>query len=106
MLHRTAEEAATWHAEHYANRVAAMLANEEGAEWELPSNECHDTIIRVHCYGGGPAGGVEFKLNVEDNDWATAHTWHQEWFEPRVYAELDDDTAQFLWDWWGFGGQA
>lgn len=59
--------------------------------------------VDVTLYGGGPAGGVEF--DVEKGRYGLemlgARVWHQDWFEPKGYAPLDDDTASRLFNLWG-----
>lgn len=59
--------------------------------------------VDVILYGGGPAGGIEF--DVEKGrfglEMLSARVWHQDWFEPKGYAPLDDDTASRLFDAWG-----
>jgi len=80
-------------------------ADEDSQEfWNLPENACYDSILRVHCYGGGPAGGVEFVFdNKDSSNWESARTWHQDWGTPIGYADLDEETADFLWWHWGMG---
>lgn len=66
----------------------------------MPEAYGSDIVVRVHCYGGGPAGGVEFDIDSERRDFTAARTWHQDWFQSKGYAPLDTDTAQMLWDYW------
>lgn len=93
------------YADYLVECIEHLVANEEEAEDNMP--ECHsvDVTVSILCYGGGPAGGVEFDLNQAGDDWVRARTWNQEWFEPRKYSDLDEDTAQFLWDWWDVKGK-
>lgn len=60
--------------------------------------------VEVLLYTGGPAGGVTFECERDDYghlDWLSARVWHQDWFTPKHWWPLDDDTAQSLWDLWG-----
>ena len=104
--------------EQEAERFASSLAErtekfrtgdadpyEDDDEGDIPETYGHDIVIRVHCYGGGPAGGVEFdcQRGRYGLDWVSARTWHQDWFQPKGYAPLDNDTADFLFQHWGIG---
>lgn len=71
---------------------------------DLPEAYGADIVIRIHTYGGGPAGGVEFDVDSDRRSFMTARTWHQDWFQPKGYAPLDNDTAEFLWDYWYLEG--
>ena len=89
----------------YRGTVAAFQVTDQDEDsqeyWDLPECAATDNIIRVHCQGGGPAGGVEFELD-NNGSWMAAHTWYQDWGTPKGYAELDEDTADFLFTHWGF----
>ena len=59
--------------------------------------------VEVLLYTGGPAGGVTFGCERRAGwlDMTSARVWHQDWYTPREYVNLDDDTARTLWDAWG-----
>ncbi len=80
---------------------ADLFDDDDERTHELPDAYDVGTVLRVLCYGGGPAGGVEFDVTREGDDFTAARVWHQDWFEPKGYAPLDDDVAQVLWDYWG-----
>ena len=87
-----------------AARYAELVTEYVNDWWDndndenLPTNHSEDYYIRVMCYGGGPAGGIEFKVTADQADWMTAHAWHQEWGSQVQYFELEDDIAAFLWE--------
>ena len=90
----------------YAKQVEAYQkvdCDEDSQEyWDLPECSAIDNIIRVHCQGGGPAGGVEFELD-DNGSWTCAYTWFQDWGTPKGYAHLDEEVADFLFAHWGLG---
>ena len=59
--------------------------------------------VEVLLYTGGPAGGVTFECERGrfGLEMTSARVWHQDWYTGREYVDLDDDTAQALWDAWG-----
>lgn len=59
--------------------------------------------VDVTLYGGGPAGGIEFECGRTRYglEMYSARQWHQDWFEPKGWAALDDDVASYLWEAWG-----
>lgn len=60
-------------------------------------------VVDVTLYGGGPAGGIEFECEKGRYGLVmlSAQVWHQDWFQPKGYAVLDDDTAEPLFQLWG-----
>lgn len=62
-----------------------------------------DFTVNVTMYGGGPAGGIEFECGRTRHglEMYSGRVWHQDWFQPKGWASLDDDTASRLWDTWG-----
>lgn len=106
----TMEQEATEYAARLIEVCAPFVAGEidsfddaDERVHDLPDAYGHDILIRVHCYGGGPAGGVEFDCVREPHglDFSSARTWHQDWFQPKGYAQLDTGTAEFLFQHWG-----
>lgn len=59
--------------------------------------------VEVMLYGGGPAGGVIFdcEQNKRGLEMLSARAWHQDWFQPKGYWPLDDDTAERYFELWG-----
>ncbi len=59
--------------------------------------------LDVHLYGGGPAGGIEFEVDRGRWGWEVtrARFWHQDWFQPRGYVNIDNDVADRLFELWG-----
>jgi hypothetical protein len=59
---------------------------------------CADTeiTVRVTLGTGGPASGVDFTENG-------ARVWFQDWGTPRVYADLDRHTQDYLKETWYIG---
>lgn len=72
---------------------------------ERPYGISLSTTIEVELYGGGPAGGIHFEVyrDSPDDPWeyGSARVWHQDWFQPKGWANLDDDVATYLWEAWG-----
>lgn len=60
-------------------------------------------VVTATLYGGGPAGGIDFHCTREryglELDYA--RVWHQDWFLPKGYADLDNDVAERLFQIWG-----
>ena len=55
-------------------------------------------------YAGGPAGGVEFRVEQHESggwEYISARAWHQEWFELKEYWPLDDALGEELFERWG-----
>ncbi len=77
--------------------------NDDERASDLPECYGFDLKILIHCYGGGPAGGVEFDVQRGDYgqlEFRAARTWHQDWYQPKGYAALDDETGEFLFNLW------
>lgn len=71
---------------------------------EMPYGVGTTITVEITLYGGGPAGGIEFECNRSPYgglEWQTARLWHNDWFQPKGWVTLDNDTAQTLWDLWG-----
>lgn len=106
-IEATPDQEARRGAENYKTALTEYIT----AWWErddgenLPTNHSTDYYVRVLCYGGGPEGGVEFKVTDDGTDWQTCHTWHREWGSSYQYAELEDEYADWLWDYFGLAEQ-
>lgn len=61
------------------------------------------STIEVLIGTGGPACGVRFQVSRQKWGWEmeSGSVWWQDWFTPKVYEPLDDETAQTLFDLWG-----
>lgn len=78
----------------------------EEAEMELYEKPYGISVtmqVEVMLYGGGPAGGVIFdcEQNKRGLEMLSARAWHQDWFQPKGYWPLDDDTAERFFELWG-----
>jgi hypothetical protein len=77
-----------------ADDAAETLADELRDE---PLSVDKLVTYRVTLSTGGPASGVDFRSD------GTAAAWYQDWFTPKVYAELADDVASELAETWYIG---
>ena len=70
---------------------------------ERPAGISMSIVVDVELYGGGPAGGIRFECERGDYgvlDMLSCRAWHQDWFQPKGWSTVDDDTANFLFDAW------
>lgn len=113
---KSMEQCAREHAESLAEDVRRLIAFEDAGKGDWKAvEEFREGLeqrnygagvkftIEVTMYGGGPAGGIEF--DCSEGRWGlecgSARVWHQDWFQPKGWADLDDDVAQRLWNMWG-----
>ena len=66
--------------------------------WTMPLAAERLITYRVTLGTGGPACGVDFRVDDEVLQYATV--WWQDWFTERVHVELDEVTAEYLFEAW------
>ena len=94
-------------------RIYRNIANRD--DWSKSAEELREAleqrnygagvsfVVDVTMYGGGPAGGIEFTCDrgTYGLEPMSARVWHQDWFQPKGYADLDTETMDTLWEVWG-----
>jgi hypothetical protein len=86
-------------------RLVALDDRGESAGWAMiedleqrPLDVEKICMIRVTLGTGGPAYGVDF--DVDHGLMIRGRAWHQDWFEAKGYADLNYETAEYLWNAW------
>jgi hypothetical protein len=110
------EQCAREHADRLSEEVRRLIAFEDAdkGEWKAVQELREDLeqrnygagisyVIDVTLYGGGPAGGIQFECSKGSYglEMDSARAWHQDWFQPKGWTDLDSDVATRLWDLWG-----
>ena len=98
-LHDTAEQ----NGSGLEEMLEKALEEAEDEMRERPYGVSTSITVEVELYGGGPAGGIHFECTKNGGylEWHAARMWHQDWFQPKGWVTLDDDTADTLWNYWG-----
>lgn len=108
----TSDQSAAHYAAYLAERVAEVQAATSDEQRENLLEEMNYlaagvdviTTVVVHCFGGGPAGGVEFDCTIHPEGDVTMHrarAWFQNWWQPKGTVTLDESIAESLWEMWG-----
>lgn len=92
------------------NRLAGLDGRADEA-WQAMYDELAERPLSVDLVRrvdvligtGGPACGVTFDMHPCAYGWAmtAGRVWWQDWGTPKMYADLDEDAAQTLFDLWG-----